>query len=195
MGRQHDGEIRVTGKAKDFVKKFFINVRDNDERTSFCFDFDSFYEEAAKMVSSDISEIVKLGWHGQEPFAYWERDNIGYLCFSFYGRITCFPEEIAIILSIVFANEEFGVCETIEDWGCYLDVYKDGKNVFSDHYDYDDDCDDAEIRANPTSISFETFYPKQEPKELTPEEKAEQEKQLKEFEKDLSCSDWPSNND
>lgn len=194
MGRQHDGDIRMSKEVKDFVKQFMVEGNDVYTKGATYFDFDKFIEETSKLLKANSGEYIEQGWHGLEEASYWEKNEIGYLSFSFYGTFTSFPEGIAIILTLLFPNQEIGVYENVEDWGSYLDVYKNGERVFcdscEDDYGSQEEPEEKEVKENPTSISFDNFFQREEPKELTPEEKAEQEKYWKEREQYWQDVHW-----
>ena len=171
MGYQHDGAIRVTGKAIDFIKSFLEEGNDEYTEGALYFNFDKFGEAVG-----GLSEHTTNYWPGSEECEYWERNGVGYLGFSFYGTFTPFPYEIAQKLSVVFPNQEFGGECTTEDRGSSLMVFKNGERIFEDYYDSDDDSEEPE-KENPSSITFENFYEKEI---LSPEEEARRKKHSEE---------------
>ena len=121
------------------------------------------------------SHFNPWAWTDKLECGFRVEKGIGFLSFDLFNS---FPVEIAIKLSRDCPDQEIGVSYSVEDWGGYLYVFKNGECVFEDSY-YEDDYDSEEeseekvIKENPSSISYSNFYPREERRELTPEEKEE----------------------
>ncbi len=112
-------------------------------------------------------------WSGRYECSFYEKNGVGYLSFDLFNH---FPTAVGYHLSKLFHDQEIGVCYHVEDWGGYLYVFKNGETAFEDSYDDDYDSEEESeekpevVKENPTSISFENFYQREERVERTPEE-------------------------
>ena len=176
MGYEHDGSIRISKKATSFIKKYIEQGNDVYTEGVEFFNFDRFQEE-----TKGLSEHTRNYWSGLRECTYWEKNAIGYLSFSFYGTFIPFPVDIASATSRMFPNEEIAAEYSVEDDGGYLYVYKNGKCIFEDSYDYYDNQSRQEINKvqNPTSISFENYYQREKEPQLTEEQIKEREERWK----------------